>query len=148
MASNSLFSSYQIQSGTPGGTTVHGIPYTWLQSYGITNTSDSVETQHMSGHILDVLQDYTAGMNPTNPNSCFLVSITNLAGQVIIRMPSVQATGGKTRFYDLELRTNLFIGSWQPVSGYTNLPGNGVIIVCTNAVQDRVKFYRARVWLQ
>jgi hypothetical protein len=148
MASNSAFSSYQIQSGTSGGTTVHGIPFTWLQSYGIMNTSDSVETQHMNGHTLDVLQDYIAGMNPSNPNSCFEVSITNSSGQIVVRMPSVQATDGKTRYYDVELRTNLMLGSWQPVPGYTNILGNGSMISCTNATQNQAAFYRARVWLQ
>jgi hypothetical protein len=148
MASNSVFSSYQIQSGTPGGKTAHGIPYSWLANYGITNTSDSVETQHMSGHSLTVLQDYLAGMNPANPNSCFLVGITNSAGQIIVRMPSVQGTDGKTRYYDVELRTNLMVGSWQPVSGYTSIFGNGSIISCTNAIQNPAAFYRAKVWLQ
>jgi formylglycine-generating enzyme required for sulfatase activity len=151
-ASNSAFSSYQMQSGTPGGTTVHGIPYSWLASYGITNTSDSVETQHMSGHSLNVLQDYIAGMNPTNANSSFKVGITNSAGQIVVRLPSIQASGsdysGKTRYYDIELRTNLLIGSWQPVPGYTNIFGNGSIISCTNVTQNQATFYRTKVWLQ
>jgi hypothetical protein len=134
------------------GTTVHGIPYTWLESYGITNTSDSVETQHMSGHSLDVLQDYIAGMNPTNPNNCFSVGITNSAGQIIVRMPSVQATGsnytGKARYYDVELRTNLLSGSWQLAPNYTGILANGSIIVLTNVTPDQTKFYRAKVRLQ
>jgi hypothetical protein len=148
-ASNSVFSGYQIQASStpPTGTTVHGIPYSWLANYGIA-TNDSVETQHMNGHSLNVLQDYIAGMNPTNPNSCFMVSVTNSAGQVIIQMPSVQGTDGKTRYYDIELRTNLMFGSWQPVPGYTNVLGNGSIILYTNGIQDPAKFYRVKARLQ
>jgi hypothetical protein len=130
------------------GMSLHGIPYSWLQSYGITNTSNSVETQHMNGHSFNVLQDYIAGMNPTNPNSCFSVGITNTAGQIIVRVPSIQATGGKTRYYDVEQRTNLLLGSWQPVSGYTDILGDGSVISCTNQTQDPAKFYRVKVWLQ
>jgi predicted esterase len=132
--------------------TSHGIPYPWLQSYGITNTNDSVETQRLAGSSLNVLQDYIAGLDPTNPNSCFLVGITNSAGQIIVRVPSVLATGpsyaGKARYYDVELRTNLLTGSWQPVPNHTNIPGNGSFIICTNASQDQAKFYRVKAWLQ
>jgi hypothetical protein len=153
MASNSLFSSYQIQSGsTSTATTVHGIPYTWLASYGITNTSDSVETQHMNGHSFNVLQDYIAGMNPTNPNSCFLVGITNATGQIVVRIPSIQATGPnyapKSRYYDIEQCINLLTGSWQPIPNYTNIPANGNLITCTNAPQNAAAFYRAKARLQ
>jgi formylglycine-generating enzyme required for sulfatase activity len=148
-ASNSLFNSYQVQSGsTSTATTVHGIPYTWLGSYGIANTNNSVETENPDGDSLNNLQEYIVGTDPTNPNSCFAVSITNAAGQVVVRIPSVQATGGKTRYYDIELRTNLFTGSWQPVSSYTNLAGNGSVITCTNITQDRAGFYRVKVSLQ
>jgi hypothetical protein len=153
MASNSVFSSYQIQSGsTSTAATVHGIPYSWLQSYGITNTSDSVETQHVAGSSLNVLQNYIAGINPTNPNSRFCVSITNSAGQIVVRIPSVQATGsdysGKARYYDVELRTNLLLGAWQPVPNHTNILGNGSLILYTNASQDQTKFYRVTARLQ
>jgi hypothetical protein len=153
MASNSVFSSYQVQAGgTSNPATIHGIPYSWLQSYGITNTGDSVETQHVAGSSLNILQDYIAGMDPTNPNSRFSLGITNLAGQIIVRVPSIQATGsnytGKTRYYDIELRTNLMAGAWQPVPSYTDILANGSIIACTNAPQDQVKFYRAKARLQ
>jgi hypothetical protein len=132
--------------------TAHGIPYTWLQSYGISNTSDSVETQRVAGSSLNVLQAYIAGICPTNPNSCFLVSITNLPGQVIVRVPSILATGtnyaSKSRYYGIEQRTNLLFGSWQPVPLYWNIFGNGSIITCTDLIQDPARFYRAKVWLQ
>jgi hypothetical protein len=60
----------------------------------------------------------------------------------------VKATGGKTRYYDVELRANLLSGTWQPVSDSTNMPRNGIIISCTNATPDQAKFYRAKVRLQ
>jgi hypothetical protein len=40
------------------------------------------------------------------------------------------------------------LGSWQPVSGYTGMLGNGSIIACTNAIQNQGAFYRSKVWLQ
>jgi hypothetical protein len=75
-----------------------------------------------------------------------------VAGQVVVRVPSILVTGSdylnKTRYYDIEYRTNLTAGSWQPAPGETNLVGNGAVIACTNAAQDDVKFYRAKVRLQ
>jgi formylglycine-generating enzyme required for sulfatase activity len=147
-ASNSLFNSYQIQSGSSGGTTTHGIPYTWLQSYGIGNTNTSVETENPDGDSLNNLQEFIVGTDPTNPNSCFSVGITNVAGQIIVRVPSIQATGGGTRYYDMEYCTNLMAGAWQPATGYTNIIGNGSIIACTNVTPEQAKFYRVKARLQ
>jgi formylglycine-generating enzyme required for sulfatase activity len=139
-----------MHGGTPAATnkTAHGIPYSWLASYGIANTNNSVETDNADGDSLNNLQEYVAGTDPTNRNSCFVMSITNMAGQIVVRVPSVQATGGKMRYYDIELRTNLSIGSWQPVSNYTNILGDGSVITCANATQDHARFYRAKVHLQ
>ena len=58
------------------------------------------------------------------------------------------STGGKTRYYNVELRTNLLFGSWQATPSYSNIFGNGTIIVCTNATQDQAKFYRVKARLQ
>jgi len=151
MASNITFTSYQVQSGAPTATT-HGIPYSWLASYGITNRSDSVETENPDGDDLDNQEEYIAGTDPTSLNSCFLIGITNLPGQVIVRVPSILATGSnynlKTRYYDIEQRTNLLTGSWQTAPGYAGVFGNGNVIAYTNTPQDRAKYYRAKVRLQ
>jgi alpha-mannosidase len=153
--------SYDIYTGTntvtvtigpPPAATVHGIPYTWLASYGIANTNNSVETENPDGDKLNNLQEYIVGTDPTNANSCFSVSITNSVGQAIVRVPSIQATGlnyvGKARYYDIEQCINLLIAAWQPVPNYTNILGNGGIITCTNAVQNPAAFYRAKVRLK
>jgi hypothetical protein len=154
-ASNSVFNSYgAISTGSTVTATVHGIPYSWLTNHGITNTSDSVETQNLNGSGFNVLQDYIAGLDPTNRNSIFSVVITNLAGQIVVCVPSVQASGsdytGKTRYYDIEQRTNLMASgaSWQPAPNETNIVGNGSAIAYTNATADGVKFYRGKVRLQ
>jgi hypothetical protein len=153
-ASNSSFNTYEVQAGgtPPAGTTIHGIPYTWLTGYGIANTNNSVETENPDGDSLNNLQEYIAGTDPTNRNSCFSLAITNLTGQIIVRLPSIQASGsnytGRTRYYDIEQRTNLLIGSWQPVTAYTGILANGSIIVYTNAIQDQAKFYRVKARLQ
>jgi hypothetical protein len=155
--SNSVFNSYGAitSSGSTGtvNATAHGIPYSWLTDHGITNTSDSIETACLNGNGLDVLQDYIAGMDPTNSKSCFSVVITNVAGQIVLNIPSIQATGsdyaGKNRYYDIEQCTNLLSGgAWLPVPGCSNIPASGGIIGCTNATADHTKFYRAKVWLQ
>jgi hypothetical protein len=153
MASNSLFNSYGATvSSSNNASTVHGIPYSWLTDHGITNTSDSVETVCLNGNGFNVLQDYIAGLDPTNRNSCFSVTITNMAGQIVVRVPSVQTNSyypNVTRYYNIEQCTNLLTGgTWQPAPGYSGILANGGIIAYTNATQDPAKFYRAKVRLQ
>jgi hypothetical protein len=151
--SNSVFNSYgNIITGSTVIATSHGIPYSWLTAHGITNTSDSVETACLNGTGLNILQDYIAGLDPMNANSRFSVTVTNLNGQVVVIVPSVQADAtycsGKTRCYDIEYCTNLMSGSWQPVSGEAGITGNGSVITYTNAASGGSMFYRARVRLQ
>ena len=102
---------------------------------------------------MTVWQGYLAGINPTNPNSCFSVVITNSAGQIVVSVQSIQTTtnypNGVTRYYAIEQCTNLLIGgAWQPTPNCTGIVANGGIIACTNASQNNTTFYRAKATLQ
>jgi hypothetical protein len=49
--------------------TVNGIPHIWLTQHGITNKSDSVETDNSDSDSYNNLQEYVAGTDPTNSES-------------------------------------------------------------------------------
>ncbi len=101
---------------------------------------------------MTVWQDYLAGMNPTDPASRFSVAITNFADQVVVDVASVQTDAtnypGLTRCYDIEQRTNLTGGAWQPAPGCTGIIANGSVVACTNATPNCATFYRIRATLQ
>jgi hypothetical protein len=132
-----------------------GIPPTnWInQYYPGTSNYAATATSDTDGDGMTAWQEYLAGTDPTSRNSSLAVAITNVAGQVVVRVPSIVATGANytnvTRYYDIEQSTNILTGgSWQPVPGCAGISANGGFIACTNASQDQAKFYRAKARLQ
>lgn len=137
---------------TPANATANGIPFAWLASFGITNTSNTVETNDPDGDGLSNLQEYIAGTSPVDSSSRFRVLLNTVTGTVVASVQAIQATGsyyvGRSRYYTLERCTDLWSGaSWQPISGFTNLPGDGRIIMCSNTTEDVRESYRAKSWL-
>lgn len=55
---------------------------------------------------------------------------------------------GKQFRYDLESRTNLQSGAWQPVPGLTNIAGDGTTKTLTNPPDKTAAFYRIRLKVQ
>jgi PKD repeat protein len=133
-------------------------PGAWIQQYfpgTAASNYASLAASDTDGNGMTVWQDYVAGVNPTNTGSSFSVIITNSAGHIVVSFPSVPVTGsnyppGLARIYDIELNTNLLSGgSWQPLSGYTGIVGDGSIITTTNAPEAvPLEFYRAKARLQ
>jgi hypothetical protein len=129
-------------------------PATWIQQYylGMPATNYANLAGSIASNGMTVWQNYLAGTTPTNVNSCFSVTITNVAGQIVVSLPSVQTNSfdaGLTRYYEIDQCTNLLAdGSWQPAPGYTSILANGGIIACTNATAPHTTFYRAKAKLQ
>ena len=125
----------------------------WMQQYypGTATNNYASLAASVASNGMTVWQDYLAGINPTNPKSCFSLVITNAAGHIVVSVPSVQTNScysGVTRYYSIEQCTNMLIGgSWQAIPGYTGLQASGGIIACTNAANS-VMFYRAEATLQ
>jgi hypothetical protein len=90
---------------------------------------------------------YVAGLDPTNPNSVFLLQINAVTNQVkqdnLLFNP---LAGGRT--YKPQFNTDLVNGAWLPLAGYlgptTN--GNQVTITDTNATPPK-EFYRIDISL-
>lgn len=90
---------------------------------------------------------YTAGLDPINPSSIFVLRIANVTGQPNQKnlLFNPLATG---RTYTLEFRTDLATGEWGALGGFggpqTN--GNQATVTDLNAVEQQ-KFYRIRISL-
>ena len=153
VASNASFSAY---GGVQANGGVGNIPSSaWIQQYypGTATSNYAGLAASVASNGVTVWQDYLAGMNPTNPNSHFSMAITNVAGQIIVSVPSIQTDPTNypslTRYYEIDQCTNLLVaGSWQSVSNYTGIPASGGMLACTNAPQNRTTFYRAKAKLQ
>lgn len=117
----------------------HGTPIPWLIYYGFTTNFADAELITTNG--LPVWQDYVAGLNPTNANSQFTVSIPFAPGQA----PQIIFSTVAGRTYRVETATSL--DTWAVLRD--NIPGTGGNILF---IDDRVLtgvnpvFYRVAVY--
>jgi hypothetical protein len=117
----------------------HGTPIPWLIYYGYKTNFADAELITTNG--LPVWQDYLAGLNPTNVNSQFTVTMPLTPGQA----PQIIFSTVATRTYRVETATSL--DSWAVL--LDNIPGTGGYIVFTdNRVLTSVNpvFYRVAVY--
>jgi hypothetical protein len=84
-----------------------------------------------------------AGTDAGNSESYFSVSGCDFLGNEL----SLAWNTALGRMYGVQERTNLLVGSWMDVPGYTNLPGTGASMAYTNATENPQTFFRIRVWL-
>ena len=117
----------------------YGTPIPWLRYYGFTSNYADAELIATNG--LPVWQDYLAGLNPTNVNSQFTVSMPSTPGQP----PQIVFSTVATRTYRVETATSL--DSWAVLRD--NIPGTGGnIVFIDNRVLSSVDavFYRVAVY--
>ena len=90
---------------------------------------------------------YTAGLDPTNPASVFIIkpaSVQNLSGQFSLQFTPVVAGRNYTPQYSL----NLGSGVWQPLTNYTGPVTNGTQVTLTDmSATQTQKFYRIDISL-
>jgi len=132
-----------------------GLPDAYeIETYGSTNLVGSSLTGDTDGDGASDTAEYMAGTSATNANSRFKVNASLLpGGKVAISFPAEAINGpgyfGLERRYALDQTTNLGSpATWNPIPGYTNLPGVGSIVTYTNAMTNVVWSTRGRVWLQ
>jgi len=123
-----------------------GIPDTWFNQYfGMPPNANAAPTADADGTGQNNLFKYTAGLDPTNPASVFVLKIANVADQPTQKLLTWTplATG---RTYTPEYRTNLTFGSYAALAGYTGPTTNSTQISVTdvNATQAS-KFYHIRI---
>ena len=130
----------------------------WRQAFfgNSSNSGRGADNASPYGIGLNNLQAYTFGVDPTQPLTGPLLSISNGNNNSITLGFTALASGsgpgysGLTRYYNLEASTNLTNpNSWSPVAGYSNIPGSNQVISLSTNISNGIKwFYRLKVWLQ
>jgi hypothetical protein len=124
-----------------------GIPDSWQVQYFGTNNPNAAPGIDADGSGQNNLFKYTAGLDPTNPASIFVLRIASVTGQPtqknLIFNP---IAGGRT--YTVESRTNLVSTSYTPLASasapVTNV--NQVTVTDLNATPT-AKFYHVHISL-
>jgi len=138
----------------PASTLNDGIPDTWRAQYfggtGSTTNPSSCATCDADGTGQNNLFKYTAGLNPTNPASVFVLQIASVSGvstqKNLIYNP---IAGGRT--YTVQYCTNAVGGVYTNLTGYSgpitnSVDTNQVTVTDLSATQSQ-KFYRVNISL-
>jgi hypothetical protein len=159
LASNAASSNWN-SSLTSGTLVIYDPVASWRSNYFGTVNNDGTAADNASpyGIGLNNLQAYTFGVDPTQPLTGPLLSISISNGNnnsislgfTALAAGSGPGYSGLTRYYNLESSTNLTnSNSWNPVPGYSNIPGSNQIISLSTNTSNGIKwFYRLKAWLQ
>jgi hypothetical protein len=123
-----------------------------IQYFGDTNATGGGASEDKDGDGVNNLYEYIAGTDPTTNTSCLVIEIGKYGGNMAIIYDALEATGtaysGKDRYYDLEDCSNLPPNSWTPVSGQSDIRGDGSEKNFTNLPPgDLRRFYRVKARL-
>ena len=145
-------------SSSSGTLVIYDPVASWRSNYFGTVNNDGTAADNASpyGIGLNNLQAYTFGVDPTQPLTNALLSISNTGNNTLTLSFLARSAGsgpgysGLTRYYNLEATTNLTnSNSWNPVPGYSNIPGsNQVISLSTNTSNGIKWFYRLKALLK
>jgi hypothetical protein len=128
-----------------------GIPDLWRQAYfggsGSTTNNQSCATCDADGTGRNNQFKYVAGLDPTNPDSVFVLQIQSVAGHPSQKNLIFNPVGpGRT--YTVESRTNLVSGSYAVLGSFSGPQTNvsEVTVTDLNATQSS-KFYHVHISL-
>ena len=157
IAADSVNANWGTASTTSTMTIYDPVSAWRVATYGTSiNSGNASDTASPYGIGMNNLQAYTFGVDPTQPLTGPLLSISNTGNNTLTLSFLARAAGsapgysGLTRYYNLEATTNLTDpNSWSPVAGYSNILGsNQVISLPINTTGGPKWFYRLKAWLQ
>lgn len=130
----------------PHVTSSTGTPLWWLAQQGFTGDFEAIATEDPHGKGIQLWQEFIAGTDPWNPSDFFVFdtlshSNANVAFRFFARVG---------RRYTVWYRKQLLDGSWEVLSGYSDIIGNGTQVEVEDAAadQDHMRFYRIAVELE
>jgi hypothetical protein len=115
-----------------------------MQYFGSTNNPLAAPDADASGTGQNNLFKYTAGLNPTNPASVFVLQIGAISNGPCLTFGPIASN----RIYNLQTRPDLLTGNWSVLTG-TATPvtnGNQIKVTDTNAASSP-KYYRVGITL-
>jgi hypothetical protein len=131
-------------SATPAGNPLTPFQLWQIQYFGSTNNPLAAPDADASGTGQNNWFKYTAGLNPTNPASVFVLQIGAMSNGPCLTFGPIASN----RIYSAQTRTDLLAGVWSALTGaaapVTN--GNQITVTDTNAVPSP-KYYRVGITL-
>jgi hypothetical protein len=129
----------------------HETPVWWLIQNNLgTNEADVIADE--DGDRSPNWKEYIAGTDPTASTSGFQLVISDSSANVFVSYSTIGAVGAGyeevDRYYDLQDSSDPLTGTWQCVTGYTNLVGDGSTVTYTNSQSNPPRFYRVKTWLK
>ena len=131
----------------------NGMPDVWeYANFGGTNAANGGAAEDFDGDGSVNSNEYMAGTSPTNASSVFTIDMSRVEDRLLVSFPALLSQGigyeGLSRYYSIGQRTNLLLGAWEPVPGYSNIRGVDQTVVYTNDTIGSMGFYRIKAWLQ
>ena len=129
----------------------HETPVWWLIQNNLgTNEADVIADE--DGDRSPNWKEYIAGTDPTASTSGFKLVISDSSANVFVSYSTIGAVGAGyeevDRYYNLQDSSDPLTGTWQCVTGYTNLVGDGSTVTYTNSQSNPPRFYRVKTWLK
>ncbi len=118
-----------------------GMPDGWEVQNG-RNPLSHLSTIDSDGDGMSDADERIAGTDANDPLDLFVVNASTPASGSAFSL-SWQTVAGRT--YSLLLRTNLVSGAWEPVAGWSDLPGTDGELIFTNQAMEAKGFYKVRV---
>ena len=130
-----------------------GLPDNWeMLHFGSLTNSAGLASDDFDHDGFNDRSEYVAGTDPADSQSYLRLTANRTGQNVVLSFPTTEASGpgyfGKRRYYDFLTSTSLAVGSWQPVSGATNILALTGTFNYTSAAPATAVFYKVSARLQ